>query len=102
MTSLRCHMVWLWVVFTLAVNATPTYQVPNLERLAHSIGLNLPDKLEPDADYDATWSYCGRSLRVRTNAYGDVSHIGYKLFDSAWAAAHDVRPVLDFIERYAL
>lgn len=102
MTSLRCHMVWLWVVFTLAVNATPTYQVPNLERLAHSIGLNLPDKLEPDADYDATWSYRGRSLRVRTNAYGDVSHIGYKLFDSAWAAAHDVRPVLDFIERYAL
>ena len=67
MTSLRCHMVWLWVVFTLAVNATPTYQVPNLERLAHSIGLNLPDKLEPDADYDATWSYRGRSLRVRTN-----------------------------------
>ncbi len=102
MTTLRCHLACLWAALALAVNAAPAYQVPSLERLARSIGLNLPDRLEPDADYDAAWSYRGRALRVRTNAYGDVSHIGYKLFDSAWAAAHDARPVLDFIERYAL
>lgn len=98
----RYHMILLWVAFTVAVNAAPSFQVPALERLAHNIELSLPDRLEPDADYDSLWSYRGRSLRVRTNAYGDVSHIGYKLFDKTWAATHNARPVLDFLERYAL
>ena len=98
----RCYMALLWVALALSAGAAPTYQVPCLERLVRSIGLNLPDNLGPDADNDSTWSHRGRALRVRTNAYGDISHIGYKLFDTSWAAAHDARPVLDFLERYAL
>lgn len=97
-----CHIVWLCVTLALNADAEPTYQVPHLERLARSMDLNLPDSLGIDTDNDSTWSYRGRMLRVRTNAYGDISHLGYRLFDTAWAAAHDARPVLDFLERYAL
>ena len=73
----RCYMALLWVALALSAGAAPTYQVPCLERLARSIGLNLPDNLGPDADNDSTWSHRGRALRVRTNAYGDISHIGF-------------------------
>lgn len=101
--NLRRGYMALWcATLVLTASAAPVYQVPCLERLARSIGLALPDSLAPGVDNDSTWSYRGRVLRVRTNAYGDVSHIGYKLFDTSWAAAHDARPVLDFLERYAL
>ena len=53
-------------------------------------------------DNDSTWSFSGKQLRVRTNVYGDISHIGYKLFDSRWAKDFEAQPLLDFIERYAL
>ncbi|MCZ8372413.1 hypothetical protein O6P32_06775 [Phocaeicola sp. KGMB11183] len=55
-----------------------------------------------NVDNDSTWQFKGRVLRVRTNHYGDISHIGYKLFDSSWASHYEARPLLDFIERYAL
>lgn len=98
----RCYMIWMVAAFACWVNAAPLYYTPCLERLARLVGLALPDTLGPDVDNDSTWSFRGRTLRVRTNAYGDVSHIGYKLFDTSWASTFEVRPVLDFVERYAL
>lgn len=95
-------MALMMVVFVLSAGAAPPFHVPGLEKLARYIRLTLPDVLGADVDNDSTWHYHGRTLRVRTNIYGDVSHIGYKLFDSSWAATYDARHLLDFLERYAL
>ena len=103
--SLRFHIAWIMMTaaaFTFKVDAAPSFYTRCLETLSKALKLNLPDRMEADVDNDSTWHYAGKPLRVRTNAYGDVSHIGYKLFDSQWAVAHDARPLLDFLERYAL
>lgn len=99
----RCYTALLMAVLALStVGAAPSFHVPGLEKLARYIGLTLPDVIGACVDNDSTWNYRGRALRVRTDAYGDVSHIGYKLFDSSWAATYDARSLLDFLERYAL
>lgn len=103
--SLRFHIAWIMMAaaaFTFKVDAAPSFYTRCLETLSNALKLNLPDHMGTDVDNDSTWHYAGRLLRVRTNAYGDVSHIGYKLFDSQWAVTHDARPLLDFLERYAL
>ena len=98
----RCLLAGAVVAFACGAMAAPAYHTSCLERLARAIGLALPDTLSPGVDNDSTWSFRGRTLRIRTNSFGDVSHIGYKLFDTRWAATSTERPVLDFVERYAL
>ena len=101
--SLRhCLLVVAVVAFACRAMAAPAYHTSCQERLARAIGLALPDTLGPGVDNDSTWNFRGRTLRIRTNNFGDVSHIGYKLFDTRWAATSAERPVLDFVERYAL
>ncbi len=98
----RVVMTLTALTFAFCAGASPVYRVPCLERIAQAVGLQLSDTLGINMDNDSTWNYNGRPLRVCTNTYGDVSHIGYRLFDSRWAATYDIRPLLDFIERYAL
>ena len=83
--SLRFHIAWIMMTaaaFTFKVDAAPSFYTRCLETLSKAMKLNLPDRMEADVDNDSTWHYAGKPLRVRTNTYGDVSHIGYKLFDS--------------------
>ncbi len=44
----------------------------------------------------------GKKLRVRTNAIGDICHIGYRMFDDEVVASYPDRRVFDFVERYVL
>lgn len=88
--------------FALQANAAPSFRTQKLEALAKAIKLNLPEQLGINTDNDSTWNYAGKTLRIRTNSYGDVSHIGYHLFDSRWAARYEAQSLLDYIERYAL
>lgn len=88
--------------FTLGVNAASSFRTHCLETLSKAVKIDLPDCIGKNADNDSTWRFAGKQLRVRTNAYGDVSHIGYQLFDSRWARSYEAQPLLDFIERYAL
>ena len=88
--------------FALQANAAPSFRTKKLEALAKAIKLDLPEPLGINIDNDSTWNYAGKTLRIRTNSYGDVSHIGYHLFDSRWAARYEAQPLLDYIERYAL
>lgn len=92
----------MMAAFTFTVNAAPSFRTQCLEKLSNAIKINLPDYIGENVDNDSIWSFAGKKLRIRTNAYGDVSHIGYKLFDSQWAKNYDAQPLLDFIERYAL
>lgn len=99
----RFHIAVITVAaFTFGVNAAPSFRIHSLETLSKAVKINLPEHIGENADNDTTWSFAGKQLRVRTNAYGDVSHIGYKLFDSNWARNYEAQPLLDFIERYAL
>lgn len=88
--------------FVSQANAAPSFHTQRLETLAKAIKLALPGRLGNNVDNDSTWNYAGKALRIRTNSYGDVSHIGYHLFDSRWAAGYDAQALLDYIERYAL
>lgn len=88
--------------FVSQANAAPSFHTQRLETLAKTIKLGLPGRLENNVDNDSTWNYAGKALRIRTNSYGDVSHIGYHLFDSRWAARYEAQALLDYIERYAL
>lgn len=88
--------------FALQANAALSFRTQKLEALAKAIKLGLPEQLGINIDNDSTWNYAGKVLRIRTNSYGDVSHIGYHLFDSRWAANYEAQALLDYIERYAL
>ena len=94
-------MLLYWVFAALSCAATPFYS-SRLSRIAHAIKLVLPDSLGPNANIDSVGFYRNKALRVRTNALGDVSHIGYKLFHDELIAANGISPIFNFLERYFL
>lgn len=102
MTKRLCVTVIFISAFTLVVNAGVTFRTRCLEQLARAMHLELPGKLGPDVNNDSTWTFKGKPLRVCTNSLGDISHIGYKLFNTGWAASYRPAELLYFIERMAL
>lgn len=91
------------VAFALGAYASPlSFHVRCLEEIYKKTEIQLPDSLGPNVDNDSTWTFSGKTLRVRTNRNGDISHIGYCLFPTPFAQKFQPREVLDFIERYAL
>lgn len=97
----RLALFAMSVVVSCLDAATP-FHSRCLERIAAALHISFPNGMGKDMDNDSTWHYGGKPLRVRTNLLGDISHIGYKLFDSRFAAGYASRPLLDFLERYAL
>lgn len=82
--------------------AVTTFRTKRLETIARAVKLNLPDTVGAERNVEGLLTYNGRPLRVRTNAFGDVSHIGYRIFDNSIIEAHGSSPVFDFLERYLL
>lgn len=97
-------VVFLFMFFaaTLRGVAKLRYHSELLQRMAKATALSLPDSLGIMTDNDSTWQYKGRQLRVRTNALGDVSHIGYKIFHNQIVALYENQALFDFLERYLL
>lgn len=83
-------------------HASPPFATKRLQAIASAVGLSLPDGLPADTRNDSTWTYRGKALVVCTNAFGDVAHIGYKMFDGNMAEGLTSKELLTFIERYAL
>ena len=100
--TLRLHIMITAAAFALNANAVPSFRTQCMETLSKAVKIDLSQCIGKNIDNDSTWSFSGKQLRVRTNVYGDISHIGYKLFDSRWAKDFEAQPLLDFIERYAL
>lgn len=100
--TLRLHIMITAAAFALNANAVRRFVPQCMETLSKAVNINLSQCMGENIDNDSTWSFSGKQLRVRTNVYGDISHIGYKLFDSRWAKDFEAQPLLDFIERYAL
>lgn len=74
--------------------AAPVCHTARLARMAAAVGLT--------DDADTAVIHRGRQVRVCRNAFGSVSHIGYRLFSDGLLAAHPSRTALLFVERYLL
>lgn len=81
----------------LATNSSVAsgFHTRRLQLMAKTLGLM------PSAIPDSMQAY-GKTIRVRTNAFGDISHIGYKLFTDEAVQMGGNTPVFNFIERYLL
>lgn len=97
-------IVAMVVACVSTAQAVPTYRTARLATIARATGIALPDTLPAYMSDDTTWTYRGHALHVATNAFGDVSSIGYALFSrevrQCESVEHNV--LFDFIERYAL
>lgn len=80
-----------------------SYRLPRLEKMAAAVHLQVSDRmLGPDVEIDSVAFFQGRPVYLRTNGFGDVSHLGYRLFPRAIKDQHKGIPVFDFLERYLL
>lgn len=102
MMARRLYFFWMMVAYVCIAYASPSFYTQRLKCIAQAVGVQLPDTLQPEKEYAGIWTFKQRSLRVRTNAFGDVTHIGYCLFDERMYTHYEYQTVLDFAERYAL
>ena len=89
-------------VSALTAGAEISYSTKLLKRISESLELRISDNLTPNMSVDSVTTFKGKIVRFRTNGFGEVSHIGYKLFDEALVESFCPSVVFDFIERYAL
>ena len=98
----RALFTGLWVLAACMCAATP-YRLPRYEQLATALHLQLADSLRrPHSEADSVAFCKGRAVYVRMDGFGDVSHIGYRLFSPAVREQSGHSPVFDFLERYLL
>lgn len=98
--------VFLIMILAVALakfaNAQPSFYTKSYAKIAKAIQLPLPDTLVACINNDSTWHFKNNAIRVRTNAFGEVSHIGYKIFDNYIVENSESKTIFNFIERYAL
>jgi len=90
------------LVLVAQVCAATSFYTARLSKIALAVGVTIPDTIGKNANNDTAYTYKEKPLRIRTNAFGDVSHIGYKLFNNDLMNAYGDSPVFDFMERYLL
>lgn len=96
-------LILLMMGLMLTANAATSYHTQRLKQIGEAIALRLPDTLEADCCLENLGSYNQRPLKVLTNTFGDISHIGYRLFTPQTVEAYGTQGVfLHFLERYAL
>lgn len=102
MSVRKLLVLTLTVACVIMSYATPMFTTKRLAAIASSAGLNLPAILGCEIDNDTTWTFKDRQIRICTNIFGEVSHVGYKMFDSSLISSYNPKDILLFIERYAL
>ena len=94
-----CGMVW---AFACVASAKPSFYTERLEMIACAVGVDVPDNLGKQVVMEDFDIYKGRPLKLKVNQWGDVSHIGYKLFDETNGSYDSMTSFFNFIERYFL
>lgn len=80
-----------------------SFHLPRLQKMAESVHLQINDSiLTPDVELDSVAFYMDKVLYIRTDGFGDVSHLGYRLFPQFVRANYKGFPIFDFLERYLL
>lgn len=92
---MRIILTLVWILLASSLQAANGFYTQRLEKMAKVLNLSASS---PTGEKYAN----GKLLRIRTNTYGDISHIGYKLFNDEIMQLHGESPVFDFIERYML
>lgn len=77
------------------------FYTERLSNIAKAVGMGTASTSQSYYT-DTAWTYNGRALRVRINGYGDVSHIGYRLFNDDIIKANGNEALFNFLERYLL
>lgn len=99
----RRFLILIVVIACVTIaHASPLFVTKRLDAICKATKLNLPDSIGTCTNNDSTWAYNGRVLRVCTNEFGDVSHIGYKLFANEQVQMYKPQALLYFLERYIL
>lgn len=89
-------LVTQWCVAT-------SFRLPLLAKIAEAVHLQVADSiLTPSTEIENVFSYNGRNLYLRTDAFGEVSQIGYRLFPIYIREKYKGIPIFDFLERYLL
>lgn len=99
----RVTIVVISVLASIHVCLATPYRTQRLSRMAARLGLSLPDTLESDVQIDSIASYRGKAIRVKTDKFGEVKHIGYRMWDDSLSTVKgNEEYILDFVERYLL
>lgn len=77
------------------------FSTERLKGMASVMQLHGLENINPSSDIRDGYTYKGRSLHITTNRWGEISHIGYCLFDPGQYLVQP-SPVYDFLERYLL
>ena len=98
----ECLVVALMVLLTVQICHAQTYRTERLKQIASALSLRLPADVKSSTDLGTVANRGGKEIYATTNAYGEVSHIGYRLFAPELAAHYQNEPLFQFIERYLL
>lgn len=100
--SFRIKIVTMIVMVATSVAATQ-YRTQRLYDISKAVGIENSDSTDIHALTDITFSYKEKRLNIKVNEYGEITHIGYKLFnDSLVILQKENVPIFDFVERYLL
>ena len=95
----HCLLVVLWICVCSPGWGTERYATARLRAMASLLSLPGIDTLS--AGTHTHFTYQSRPLIVRVNAWGEVEHIGLRLFAEEAKTGASL-PVYDFLERYLL
>ncbi len=102
MSSARCKILLIFVLVVTKVAATQ-FRTQRLSDISRAIGIVTTDSTDFHTLTDSTFSYKEKKLHIKADEYGEITHIGYKLFnDSIVILQKENIPIYDFVERYLL
>ena len=100
--KLRIGLI-LIIVLAALDSAAAQFRTQRLLQMSKALGLIINDSIQPNCRIDSVAIYRGRPIRIKTNNFGDISNIGYKLFDNLLLESQKENAyIFDFIERYFL
>ncbi len=92
----------MWLPRAAAPASAARPQSALIAKIAASVKIDTTAVHGAYLNTDAAVKHDDKTLRLRTNALGDISHIGYRMFNDEIVAAYPDSRVFDFVERYAL
>lgn len=99
MKKSHCLLLVLWICVCSPVWGTGYYATARLRAMASLLSLPGIDTLSTGTH--THFAYKSRPLVVRVNVWGEVEHIGLRLFTEEMKTGASL-PVYDFLERYLL
>lgn len=98
----RFFIIVVVLVLAAYIDAATPYHTDRLHRIATALNISVSDYLSVNAEIDSVAVYNKRNIHIKTNTFGEISHIGYNMFSSEMHALYDNATLLDFVERYLL